>query len=398
MRDRRRTVLGGLSRGAAIVALALVAACSKSDGAGGAKSRPPPLVVVTKVTTRDVPVEVRAPVELRALEQADVGSKTLGVLDAVFVDRGDKVKRGQLVALVRPSDLPDQLTAARGTLANTQASLALARQNFDRASKLAPSGVVSQQELANATAAVAQAEAQQAAAQAQVSALAVRLGETRIDAPMDGIVSVRRLDPGAIVGPPGGGAIVTIVQIDKLRVFIPVTEREVAKIKLGLEARVELDALPNRPFLGKVSKMAPVLDPSTRTLDVEVRLTNPDGELRPGMFGHGAIITEVHPHAPVVPASAVLLSDNKSFVYVLSGDKVQRRAVEIGVDEGTWVEIKGGLREGEEIVTAGADSISDGTTVRVQRDLDPYTGAKLTASPSTSGTAVPPSAPPSQRN
>ncbi len=389
MRDRRRTVLGGIARGASVLALTLVAACGKTDG-GGARARPPPLVIVSKVIARDVPVEVRAPVELRALEQSDVGSKTLGVLDAVFVDRGDRVKRGQLIALVRPSDLPDQLAAARGTLAQQQASLALAKQNLDRAVKLAPQGVVSQQELANATGAVAQIEAQVTAATSQVSALAVRLGETRIDAPMDGIVSVRRLEPGAIVGPPGGGAIVTIVKIDKLRVFIPVTERDIHNIKLGLDARVELDAMPAHPFLGTVTKMAPILDPSTRTLDVEVRLSNPDGELRPGMFGHGAIVTSVHPHVPVVPAVAILLSDNKAFVFVLVGDKVQRRAVEIGVDEGTWVEIKAGVNEGEEIVTAGADAISDGTTVRVQRDVDPYAGGKLTATPSASGTSAPP--------
>ncbi len=388
MRDRRHDVLGGIARGASILALTFVAACGKTEG--GARQRPAPLVIVSKVVARDVPVEVRAPVELRALEQSDVGSKTLGVLDAVFVDRGDKVKRGQLIALVRPSDLPDQLAAARGTLAQQQAALALAKQNLDRAVKLAPQGVVSQQELANATGAVAQIEAQVNAATSQVSALAVRLGETRIDSPMDGIVSVRRLDPGAIVGPPGGGAIVTIVKIDKLRVFIPVTERDIHNIKLGLDARVALDAMPNHPFMGTVTKMAPILDPSTRTLDVEVRLSNADGELRPGMFGHGSIVTSVHPHVPVVPAAAIQLSDNKAFVFVLLGDKVQRRAVQLGVDEGTWAEIVDGVREGEEVVTAGADGISDGTTVRVQRDVDPYTGGKLTATPSASGSTAPP--------
>src|SRR5262245_7210462 len=120
------------------VALAIVAAigCGKGSAETGAKTRPPPLVVIAKVATRDVPVEVHAPVELRPLAQADVGSKTLGYLDAVLVDRGDKVRRGQLLALVRPSDLPDQLAAARGTLAQTQASVTLARTNFERAEKL----------------------------------------------------------------------------------------------------------------------------------------------------------------------------------------------------------------------------------------------------------------------
>src|SRR5215831_5180517 len=129
--------------------LLLPVACS---GKAGSKSstRPPPLVSVARVEARDVPVEVRAPVDLRPLVQSDVGSKTLGYLDAVLVDRGDRVKMGQLLALVRPSDLPDQLAAARSTLAQTQSSAALARTNYDRAKQLAPEAVVSQQELQQA--------------------------------------------------------------------------------------------------------------------------------------------------------------------------------------------------------------------------------------------------------
>src|SRR6476661_6359495 len=130
--------------------LVLVAAsCSKADTGAAARARPAPLVVVQKIEARDVPVEVRAPVDLRPLAQADVGSKILGYIDAILVDRGDRVKKGQLVAL--------------------------ARTNFERAQKLAPSGVVSQQELQQASAALASADAAQATSKAQIGALAVRL-------------------------------------------------------------------------------------------------------------------------------------------------------------------------------------------------------------------------------
>src|SRR5262249_37658990 len=162
---------------------------------------------------------------------------------AVFVYRGDHVKRGQTLALVRPSDLPDQLAAARGTLAQTQASLALAQTNYDRARSLAPNGVVSQQELQASAAALATAQAAQAAAQAQVSALAVRLGELRIDSPMDGVISSRKLDPGAMVGLLSGATIVTVARIDMLRVYITVAEKDVASVRVGQDAHVELDAL-----------------------------------------------------------------------------------------------------------------------------------------------------------
>jgi RND family efflux transporter MFP subunit len=359
-----------------VVAGAATSGCSsKADGA--AKPRPAPQVVVAKVEARDIPVEVHAPVELRPLAQAEVGSKTLGVLDAVLVDRGDRVKRGQLLALVRPSDLPDQLVAARGTLAQTQASASLARKNFDRASQLAPSGVVSQQELQQAQAALAAADAQETAARAQVGGYATRLGETRIESPLDGVVTVRRLDPGALVGPNAGGTIITVARVDVLRIFVTVTEREVHLVTVGQEAHVEVDALAGRSIKGNVVRLAPTLDPATRTLDAEVQIDNSAGDLRPGMFGRGSIVVANHPNAPVIPASAVQVSSGKRWGFVLRGDKVERRELTIGVDEGDWLEVTKGLVAGDEVVTTGIDTVSDGTLVRAVRNVDPFTGRGL---------------------
>jgi membrane fusion protein, multidrug efflux system len=355
-------------------------ACS-GGGDKGAMKRPPPLVSVAKAVARDVPVEVRAPVDLRPLAQADVGSKALGYLDAVLVDRGDKVKRGQTVALVRPSDLPDQLTAARGVLAQAQASRELAKANLDRAKTLAPNGIVSQQQLQQATASLATSEATEAAAKAQIGALAVRLGETRIGSPLDGVVTTRRLDPGALVGPPGGGAIVTVARTDILRVFISVNEQDSRGLAIGKDARVELDAWPGKSISGKVVRLAPGFDPSSRMLEAEVHLPNQQGELRPGMYGRGAILLETHPNATVLPVAAVQISSRKKYVFVLQGEnKVQRREVEIGYDGGTWVEVLTGIKPGDDVVTAGAEGLADGMTVRVARDVDPYSGAKTQAS------------------
>jgi membrane fusion protein, multidrug efflux system len=373
---------------ASIVAGSFLVSCSKSDAGPATKPRPLPLVVVQKVELRDVPVEVHAPVDLRPLEQADVGSKVLGYIDAVLVDRGDRVKKGQLVALVRPSDLPDQLAAARGTLAQVEASASLARTNFERAQKLAPTGVVSQQELQQSSAALASAEAAQSGAKAQIAALAVRIGETRIESPIDGVVSQRRLDPGALVGPPGGGAIVTIARIDRLRAFITVNERDAAGITVGKEAHVELDATPGKSYSGMVVRVSPAFDPVTRTLDAEVQLPNASGELRAGMYGRASVRLELHPHVPVVSVNAIQLTENQKYVFVLNGNKVVRRPVRIGADfaDSAFFEVTQGLAPGEEVVTAGADGIGDGAIVRVARDIDPYSGAKASAAPSASGT------------
>ncbi len=347
------------------------ASCSGPASGPAPRTRPPPLVATAKVEARDVPVTVSAPVDLRPLFVAEVGAKALGYLGSVLVDRGDKVKRGQLLATVRPSDLPDQMAAERGALAQIQASLALARSNYERGKALSPAGLVSQAELQQQAAAVAAAEASEAGSQARLEALATRLGETRIESPLDGVVAARKLDPGALVGNPTSGAIVTVMQIDRLRVFVSVNEREVGRVKVGQKALVELDAFPDRPLEGAVVRLSPAFDPTTRTLDAEVQLDNPGGELRPGMYGRGAIVLEVHPKAAVVPVSAVVFSTNGSYAFVVDGDKARRRPVTIGVDGGEWLEVTQGLVPGDEVITAGTDGLADGATIRVFRAEKP---------------------------
>jgi RND family efflux transporter MFP subunit len=352
-----------------VLAFSLVLGAALGACKGGQqapRTRPAPQVTTAAVQVRDVPVEIRTPVDLRPLVQADVGAKTLGYLGAVLVDRGDAVRKGQLLALVRPSDLPDQQESAR-------VAFELAKVNKERAEKLAPSGVVSQQELQNAS-------AQLAAASAQLAAIGVRLGESRILSPLDGVVSQRRLDPGALVGPnSGGGAILTVQRVDVLRVFVPVNERDVAGLQVGQEAHVEVDAMPDRRYQGKVVRISPSFDPVTRTLDAEVHIQNP-GELRPGMYGRGVVVTGVHKGAVVVPAAAVQISSGRHYVFRLEGDKVKRAQIQVGVDGGDWLEAASGLSPGDEIVTAGTDVLSDGVQVRAQRNVDPFTGGPITAS------------------
>jgi HlyD family secretion protein/macrolide-specific efflux system membrane fusion protein len=389
-------------------ALPLAFACGRAPAP---RQRPPPAVTSAEVTVRDVPVEIRAPIDLRPLQQADVGAKAIGWLDAVLVDRGDRVKRGQLLAVVRPSDLPDQLSSARGTLAQLQAQVALARASFERGQRLAPTGFVSEQELQQQRTAVESAEAALSAAQSNVGALATRLGETRIESPLDGWVSARRLDPGALVGPSAGsGAILTIQRVDVLRAFVPVNERDVARLRTGLDAHLTLDALPGRTIAGKVVRVSPSLDPTSRTVDAEVQVQNADGLLRPGMYGRAAIVIEVRPQAVVVPVTAVQLTGGTFHAFVVGppepdpaahgggaakpgGQKegrgagedgagpppgtvarVKRVALEIGVDGGDWLEVTRGLAPGDEIVTAGIDVLSDGSLVRAVKGVDPFTG------------------------
>lgn len=362
-----------LLAGAAVATTMLVAAtgCNKSDATTSkAGRRPPPSVVVVNVAVRDVPVEVEAPVDLRPIEQVDVGSKVLGYLDAILVDRGDRVRKGQPIALVRPSDLPGQVAAARSSYAQVEANAALAKLNYSRAQKLKPAGVLSDQEFEQSASAVATTEAAEAAAKAQLNSLATRLGETRINSPIDGFVASRRLDPGALVGPTtSAGAIATIVRTDRLRAFINVNERDAMVVAVGMPARVVLDALPDAPVEAEVVRLSPAMDPNTRTAEAEVQLHNPDGKLRPGMYGRGFIQLALHPQAMVVPVTAVQINSRGQSVFVVVGDQVKLRPVTLGVevDGGDAFEVTAGLQSGDRVVVAGADGLSDGAKIRVHQ-------------------------------
>lgn len=348
-----------------LLAAAACIACGR-DAGGPPAGRPAPSVVVAKAVARDVAVTVKAPIELRPVLQADVESKAFGYLDAVLVSPGDRVTKGQLLALVRPGDLPDQLGAARGSLAQGEASLDLARANAARATTLAPSGVVSQQELQQAQAAVARAEAEQTALRAQVAVYASRVGETRITAPYDGVVLTRRLDPGALVGP-GTSPIVVVGVVDKLKVFVSLDERRGVLVQTGQKARLQVDALPERFFDTTVFRVYPTYDSATRTVDVDLRIDNTEHLLKPGMFGRATIVVGVHPNAVVVPTASVTVSAGKRWAFVLDGDKVQRREVSVGVDDAEALEITRGIAAGEEVVTVGMDNVANGATVRVAR-------------------------------
>ena len=177
---------------------------------------------------------------------------------------------------------------------------------------------------------------------------------------------------------PQTGALLSVARIDTLRVFIGVRERDAKEVAVGQTTEVQVDALPGQTFQGRVVRLAPAFDPLTRTLEVEVHLDNSAGKLRPGMYGRAAIKTSVHPQALVVPEGAIQLSNDKAFVFVVREGKTQRLRVQLGIDDGEWLEVKQGLAAADEVIVAGIDGLSDGMPVRTVAQVDVYTGAKAT--------------------
>jgi membrane fusion protein (multidrug efflux system) len=157
---------------------------------------------------------------------------------------------------------------------------------------------------------------------------------------------------------------------------VAVRERDAGKLAIGQPATIEVDARPGETFRGQIVRLAPGFDPVTRTLDAEVHLGNPDGALRPGMYGRATLRLGVHPQAAVLPESALQVVGSDRFVYVVEGERARRRPVSVGIDGGTWVEIARGLRPEDEVIVAGSEGVADGLPVRPVRGVSAYSGAK----------------------
>ncbi len=382
---------------------ALTTTACTADTKKPPQERPAPLVVVENVTIEDVPIEVRAPVDLTPFAQVEVSARTLGYLDALLVDRGDPVKKGQPLARVRPNDLADARDAARAAVNAARTQLANATQERDRLEKLSGTEAVTRQQIDLARSTYDAALAAVEVASAELKLTETRFGDTLLLSPIDGHVVARYRDPGALVGPgapgaanmPGAGVLLLLAKTSPLKANSPIAERDIARVVEGQPVNLTLDALPDQTFHGTIARMSPALDPISRTRIAELHLPNTNQQLRSGMFGRARIIIDTHKNAITVPARAVLLSNRKASVYRLDGDTVHRIPVTLGADTRDRFEITAGLNPNDQIVTAGFDLIGDGMKVRPKRDLDPFTGNTLTGNtlPGKPATPTPQSAP-----
>jgi multidrug efflux pump subunit AcrA (membrane-fusion protein) len=198
----------------------------------------------------------------------------------------------------------------------------------------------------------------------------VRFERAEVTSPVDGIVGTVYLDKGARVNPPDpspsmGTALVRIVNMDTVEVVVNVIEKDLSKIKRGQQAKIKVDAYPEKVFNGKITLVSPTVDPMTRTASVEISFPNPGHQLRPGMFAEAGIIIREADDAILIPAYAVLEKSDTRKVLTVVGGKAMSKRIELGVDQGDLVEVKDGLEVGDTLIVAGHHKISSGDPVRI---------------------------------
>lgn len=305
-------------------------------------------VEVAKAVHRAIAASYAGTAALEARAESQVVAKTSGIALAVLVEEGQHVNAGQ--ALVRLD--PDR---ARLSVAQAEAQMRKLENSYHRAQKLV------QQQLVSA-ADVDQLRYDLENARAMYRMAALELSYTTVVAPISGIVASRDIKPGNFVQI--NSPIIRIVDNSRLEATLNVPEREVAKLKPGQAVTLAVDALPGRQFTGTVDRVSPVVDTGTGTFRVVTSYSG-EADLQPGMFGRININYDQRADALVVPRSALLEDGSEQAAYVVRDGKAMRTPLKLGYDDAGWVEVRDGLKAGDEVVIAGKAALREGSAVQV---------------------------------
>ncbi len=299
---------------------------------GGMFARPPMTVELATATRAPVAETVQVVGNLVGAQTVEVAPKVSGRLQAVEVRIGDPVRRGQLIALVEDQEIREQVKQAeasyqvsQATIRQREADLKFAETNLDRSRSLFERQLLPKQALDDAEARFQSAAAQLDLARAQfaqstsrLDELRITLGNTRIVSPVDGFVGRRRLDAGAFVN--SNAPVVDVVDIRTVRMVVNLVERDIRRISVGAPADVDVDAYPGEVFRGRIARVAPVLDPATRTAEMEIEVPNADFRLKPGMYARVNLVVGQRQDALVVPRNAVVAVDGRQGVFTIEGE------------------------------------------------------------------------------
>ena len=351
-------------------------------------TRKPRVITVATVAPlrQDLDVRLAYTADITPNQAVNLFSRVDGYIAKVYVEKGDLVKANQLLIEVDHSDYRHavnqakaNLAAARARVAQQEASVRNASLTLNRMQSLIKDQFVSQQDLDNAQVAydTAAAVLDSLRAQVQQMEVAVAQAETHlaysyIRAPFAGYVAERNLDLGSYVSGTTAGTstlsrgILTLHEIQTVRILIEVVEKDVPLIQVGQKSEVRAEAYPDRVFEGTVTRVVQALNRATRTMTIEVDLPNKDHVLKGGMFARVEVLVGTHRNAIQIPIDAVSRLEDSQYVYIVREGKAQRVPVEIGVRDENRVEITKGLVGLEQVIISGKDLVHEGAPVQTQ--------------------------------
>jgi len=407
MRTKRVLATAACCMGAALLLFYLLHNHHQQEAASDSPAEPPSVAVAT-AHAGFIANQLTVAGVFQAYQEIDVHGKVSGYIRRIYVDIGDRVHKGQTLAVLEVPELQAEVAGAQAGITQTQqnivrlqnevsmqqASFAAVHANYTRlkqASDQQP-GLVAAQELDDALAKDLSAASQIEAAKSAVAAAQGQLGVSRADnlrvssmeqyatitAPYNGVVTMRYADTGALI--PAGTAeglnqaVVRLAQSDVLRLRMPVPERDVPLVHIGSQVTVHVQAT-GQQFPGTVVRYTRDVSNATRTMLTEVDVNNPDLTLTPGMYADVTFNLEQKDNALIIPASAIIQGDEPSVMLVDSHNRVRKQSVVLGISGANSQQITAGLQPGEKVIIGGQSELQPGEQVTPQPakvDLENY--------------------------
>ncbi|HYW41375.1 MAG TPA: efflux RND transporter periplasmic adaptor subunit [Bryobacteraceae bacterium] len=351
-----------------------------------------PVVNVVPVKRSGAQSSLVLPGNIQAVTESPVLSRASGYLKKRYVDIGDRVREGQVLADIDAPELAQQIRQAQAVIDQANSSIEqaeaallqgranadLARVTAERWRNLLAKGVVSRQEndtyqsqyqaqQANVEAlqkAVAAARSNAGAAEANLARLNELLGYQTVRAPFAGVITLRNVDQGALVTE-GSTLLFRLAQTDRLRTYVNVPQADASSIRPGQHAALSIPDLPGRKFAGEVTRTANALDPATRTLLTEVQVPNPAGTLMPGMYAEVDLAVPRKDPPLLIPGDTLVVrSDGPQVALVAPDGAVHYTRIQLGRDFGDRLEVLSGLQEGQLLAVNPSDAVREGAKVK----------------------------------
>ena len=287
-----------------------------------------------------------------------------GTVTAIFGEAGQRVARGQQLARVETTGLTDQVASASAQVAAARANAGVAIRNAERNDGLLAAGAIAPRDAETTRAQATAARAQVSAAEAQLANAQRQLGNTNAAAPFSGIVGTRSVNVGDVVSP--GTALYTIVDPSSMQLTGSVPADQLSQVRLGQPVRFTVTGYPGRDFTGRITRVAPIADPTTRQVQIIASIPNAGNALVGGLYAEGRVSSETR-EALVVPADAVDQRGVRPTVVRVHGGRAQRVPVELGLrDEAAErMEIRGAVAVGDTLLRGAAQALADGSLVKV---------------------------------
>ncbi len=359
---------------AAVILLLIIAAVLRiKNNASTASKRPvtTPVVKLGKAYYGEIARAESLTGDIMPVQQANIYSKVNGNIEKIYADIGDRVSKGQLLALIDTTIYSQNAKQAHGSFLQASANLENAKLNYNRNKSLFKQNLIAQQDLDNSKTAYDVAHAQEEAAGANYSNSLTQLSYCKVTAPFAGYITKRFLDPGAYVTSSTNSAsssLFTLMDIDNLKAMINLPEKDVPLIPQVRDVQVIADALPGKVFKAKLKKISEAVDLSTRTMAIEVDIDNTGKLLKPGMFATINIILGKKSGVLLLPNYAVLNDETGNYVFVLNPDStVTQTYVQVGIQQNNLDEILSGLDTANKIVFVGQTLIKNGSKVKIAK-------------------------------